>query len=126
MRNRSIILASALAAASLSATAMQTQAQLRVQEHVQERDQRQVYGSQLMTPAERIEYRERLRAAKTIQERDRIRAEHHVQMQQRAKERGVKLPPAPPLERGRIHQNGRPGAGQRMPPRTQGSNGGGF
>ena len=55
-----------------------------------------IYGSQLMTPKERVEYRDRLRAAKTIQERERIRQEHHEEMMELAKKRGVTLPAVPP------------------------------
>ncbi len=61
----------------------------------QDQDQERIYGSQLMTPAERDEYRARLRAATTSDERNRIRAEHHEQMMLRAKERGVTLPDEP-------------------------------
>ena len=69
----------------------------------QERSQtpdRDIYGSQLMTAQERNEYRARMRAAKTQVERERIRAENHERMRERAKERGVTLPDAPPA-RGR-------------------------
>ncbi|WP_291521902.1 hypothetical protein [Acidithiobacillus sp.] len=55
-----------------------------------------MYGSQLMTPKERVEYRAKLRAAKTIQERERIRQEHHEEMMELAKKRGVTLPAVPP------------------------------
>ncbi len=55
-----------------------------------------IYGSQLMTQQERIEHRNKLRAAKTIEERDQVRRQHHEQMQLRAKEKGVTLPDAPP------------------------------
>ena len=58
--------------------------------------QKQVYGSQLMTQQERIEYRSKMRAAKTAEERKQIRNEHHEQMKARAKERGMALPDAPP------------------------------
>lgn len=57
----------------------------------------QVFGWQLMTPAERDAYRIRMRAAKTPEERARIRAEHHQEMLKRAKERGVTLPEVPPV-----------------------------
>lgn len=60
----------------------------------------QIYGSQLMTEQERLEYRERLRAATTAEERERIRAEHHERMQERAVERGVTLPEEPPVRGG--------------------------
>ena len=55
-----------------------------------------MYGSQLMTPKERVEYRAKLRAAKTIQERERRRQEHHEEMMELAKKRGVTLPAVPP------------------------------
>lgn len=70
----------------------------------------QIYGSQLMTEQERLEYRERLRAATTAEERERIRAEHHERMQERAEERGVTLPEEPPM-RGKDRGGGQ-GAGQ--------------
>lgn len=54
-----------------------------------------VFGWQLMTPEELAEHRGRMRAAKTLEERERIRAENHARMQERAKERGVKLPERP-------------------------------
>lgn len=59
-------------------------------------DQKQVYGSQLMTQQERIEFREKLRNAKTVQEREQIRNEHHKKMQKRAKKLGLSLPDKPP------------------------------
>ncbi len=57
-----------------------------------------VYGSQLMTNQERIEHRNKLRAAKTDEEREQVRLQHHEQMQLRAKEQGVTLPDAPPAQ----------------------------
>jgi hypothetical protein len=68
-----------------------------VQTQVQTQSQEQVYGSQLMTPQERIEYHARMRASTTAEEREQIRNEHHGQMQVRAKERGVALPDSPPV-----------------------------
>jgi hypothetical protein len=65
----------------------------------QDKDQiqdRQIYGSQLMTQQERNEYSNRMRNAKTEQEREQIRKQHHEQMQIRAKEKGVTLPDEPP------------------------------
>ena len=64
---------------------------------VQDRD---IYGYQLMTPAERAEYRERMRAAQSFEEREKIRAEHHEEMQKRAEARGITLPDTPPAARG--------------------------
>jgi Ni/Co efflux regulator RcnB len=55
-----------------------------------------IYGSQLMTQQERIEYRTQMRALKTQEERNAFRLEHHKKMQERAQERGQTLPDAPP------------------------------
>lgn len=63
-----------------------------VKEQVQAQDEKPFYGSHLMTPQERSEYRAKMRAATTAEEREQIRKKHHDQMQVRAKERGVKLP----------------------------------
>ncbi|AWV02931.1 hypothetical protein DM992_26680 [Burkholderia sp. JP2-270] len=59
-----------------------------------------IYGSQLMTPAERNEYRTRMHAAASDEEREKIRDEHHAEMQKRAKARGIKLPDVPPHMKG--------------------------
>lgn len=95
-----VLRVSALSAALLCAAAPilaedQDRAQDRDRMENRDMDQERIYGSQLMTPAERDEYRARLRAATTAEERDRIRAEHHEQMKSRAKERGVSLPDEP-------------------------------
>ncbi len=58
--------------------------------------QQPIYGSQLMTPAERAEYQAKMRSVKTQEERDALRLEHHKQMQERAKQMGVTLPEVPP------------------------------
>lgn len=94
----------------------QTRAQVQDQSRAQVQDQSRtrIYGSQMMTPAERMTYRERMRAAKTRAERDRIRAEHHKAMQERARQRGMTLPDMPMRP---MHRGG-------MQPRT-GSKGGG-
>ncbi len=55
-----------------------------------------IYGSQLMSPQERDQHRQRMRDAQTAQERDRIRQEHHEQMKERAKAQGKTLPENPP------------------------------
>ncbi|MGE5470504.1 MAG: hypothetical protein ACM3X0_06895 [Bacteroidota bacterium] len=57
-----------------------------------------IYGSQLMTNQERIEHRNKMRAAKTAEEREQVRLQHHEQMQLRAKEKGVTLPDTPPAQ----------------------------
>ena len=71
--------------------------------------QETIYGSQLMTQKERREYRLQLREAKTAEQREQIRAEHHKKMQERAKERGVKLPDLPPAQG--MHKGMGPGGG---------------
>lgn len=60
------------------------------------RDDPPAYGAQLMTQQERLDYRNRMQALKTQEEREIFRLEHHKKMQERAKERGVALPEAPP------------------------------
>jgi hypothetical protein len=73
--------------------------------------QEQVYGSQLMTRQERIEYRARLSAASTDEEKARISAEHHERMMERAKQRGVRLPNTPPAIGGGMGPGGGAGMG---------------
>ena len=63
-------------------------------------DEIPIYGAQLMTQQERLEYRDRMRAARTLQEQEQIRNQHHEQMQSRAKERGTTLPEMPPMRGG--------------------------
>ena len=70
-----------------------------------------IYGSQLMTNQERIEHRNKLRAAKTAEEREQVRLQHHEQMQLRAKEQGVALPDAPPVQGGGMGRGMGPGSG---------------
>ena len=67
------------------------------QEEIQTRVemQDQLYGSELMTPQERIEQRAKMRAANSAEERALIRQEHHQRMEVRAREKGVTLPEAP-------------------------------
>lgn len=74
----------------------QTQAQTQTQQTAQER----IYGYELMTPQERLEYQNRMRAAKTYEEREQIRLEHHKAMQERAKAQGKTLPDMPPAGMG--------------------------
>jgi uncharacterized membrane protein YgcG len=83
----------------------------------------QIYGSQLMTQQERIEYRTKMRAAKTAQEREQIRNEYHEQLKERAKESGVTLPDEPP---GRGGGMGPGGGGMGPGGSGMGSGGGGM
>lgn len=107
---------------ALAQTTSQTQTQTQTQTKAQER----VYGSQLMTAQERNEYQQRMRELKTQQERDQFRTEHHAKMQERAKERGVKLPDEPPMQgKGAGPRDGsRPGMGQGAGPRGPGGGSG--
>ena len=104
------ILVPAYASFAQDRTQDQTQSQTR--QTIRDRD---IYGYQLMTPQERSEYRQRMRAAKTVQEREQIRAEHHEEMQKRAEARGITLPDTPPAARG---------GGMMGPGRGMGSGGG--
>ena len=61
------------------------QAQDQVQAQVQ------IYGSQLMTTAERTQYQSKMRTLKTDKERDAFRLDHHETMKVRAAEKGVTL-----------------------------------
>ncbi|MDA8418799.1 MAG: hypothetical protein M0Z90_07185 [Desulfobacteraceae bacterium] len=55
----------------------------------------QIYGRQLMTKQECIEYQAQIDAAQTADERLKLRQEHRALMLERAKERGITLPPPP-------------------------------
>lgn len=81
----------------------------------QGKDQEAIYGSQLMTREERIGHRNKMRSLRTQEEREAYRQEHHRLMQERAKERGVAMPDAPP-PRGMGMGPGAPGMGQGMGP----------
>lgn len=51
-----------------------------------------IYGYEIMTPAERAEFRAKMQSAKSSQERERLRVDHQAAMQSRAKQRGITLP----------------------------------
>lgn len=79
-------------------------------------DQEQIYGSQLMTNDERMEYQTKMRTAKTAEEGEQFRSEHHKAMQKRAKDRGITLPDDPQARgdgrgMGTGSYMGRPGGG---------------
>lgn len=78
----------------------------------QAQDQEPIYGSQLMTQQERIEQRDKMRAAKNVEEREQIRKEHHERMKERAKERGVALPDEPTARGGGRGPGGGGGRGR--------------
>lgn len=105
----SIICLSGLSVHAQDQTQTQTHDMIQLQEQLRDRlNQAQdtnaedtVYGSQLMTEQERLEYRNRLQNAATEEERLQIRTEHHQQMQERASEQGVTLPDMPPQAKGK-------------------------
>lgn len=72
-----------------------------------------IYGSHMMTPEERLEYRNKMRSLKTPEERQALRLEHHKEMQARARERGITLPDTPPAGR-RPMMRGQRGMGPGM------------
>ena len=90
--SRAIWLISAL----LAGSSLISVGQVFAQDQVQVQAQVQVYGSQLMTAAERTEYQAKMRTLKTDKERDAFRLDHHTKMTARAAERGITLPSTPP------------------------------
>jgi hypothetical protein len=105
MKRMSLITAAVAAAgviapglSAVAQTTAQTQKQAQAQAQTQAQTQERIYGSQLMTPQERNEYQQKMGTLKTQQERDQLRSEHHAKMQDRARERGVTLPDAPPAQ----------------------------
>lgn len=85
-------------------------------------DPPQIYGSQLMTQQERLEYRNQMRTMKTQEERNAFRLEHHRKMQERAQEKGLTLPDTPPAAGGGMGP-GRAGGGMGMGPGMGGGRG---
>ncbi|MDD3813863.1 MAG: hypothetical protein PHZ02_04385 [Desulfocapsaceae bacterium] len=77
-----------------------------VRENAQIEQQEHIYGYQLMTPQERIEYRVKIRDAKNDEERKGIRKKHHNIMTIRAWSRGVILPADPPDRGGNMGVGG--------------------
>ena len=84
--------------------------------------QTQIYGSQLMSSAERIEYQSKMRSLKTDIERDAFRLDHHDKMKVRAAEKGLTLPAVPPSAGAGPKTGTGPGtgAGQGRPPNSSG------
>ena len=77
------------------------------QKQTQQTQQKQVYGSELMTEQEREAHRSKMRAAKTDEEREQIRSEQHERMKERVNERGMTLPDQPPVSGGGMGPGGR-------------------
>ncbi|MDR9500848.1 MAG: hypothetical protein RI601_03550 [Desulfurivibrionaceae bacterium] len=107
-----IIMVSALAAIISLPAGLALAADPQPQESTtQTENQGEVYGSQLMTQQERLEYRNRMQAAQSEEERQQIRNEHHKTMQERARKRGLTLPEAPPAGGGGMAPGGGMGGG---------------
>lgn len=70
----------------------QTQDQLHVRDQEQLHDE-DIYGTGLMSTAEREQYRQRLQAVRTDQEWAQLRAQHEEQMQTRARTKNATLDP---------------------------------
>jgi hypothetical protein len=68
--------------------------------------QEQIYGNQIMTEQERMEYRTKMRTAETAEAREQLRKEHHELMKERAKARGVTLPDEMPARGGGMGPSG--------------------
>lgn len=105
-----VSLAMGLAAAARAAEPAKTTEQIMTQER------ERIYGHDLMTPQERVEYHNRMRALKTEQAREAFRLEHHKLMQARAKEQGKTLPEMPPAGMGPGMMGPGPGPGSGMGP----------
>ena len=121
-------LSMALGVSAQAADQAQSRDQTKAPQQTQAQGSERVYGYDLMTEKERIEYQDRMRAAKTDQERETLRLEHHKQMQARAKAQGKTLPDVPPVGRGQATDPGPfqgTGGGKAMAPseqaQTQGS-----
>jgi len=84
-----VLLAALMTASALMSVGVDVLAQDQAQSQVQ------IYGSQMMTAAERTEYQSKMRAFKTDKERDAFRLDHHENMKTRAAEKGVTLPDKP-------------------------------
>ena len=81
-----------------------------------------ITADEMMTPQERVEQRNRMRAATTDEERATIRAENHQRMTERAEKQGKTLVPMSPQDRPMAGNGGRRNAGQ---PGTMGAGQGG-
>lgn len=76
----SALASSLIIATGLSLAADQAQDKTTDQTQYRTRLRDQIYGSQLMTEQERIEFRNKMRGFKTQQERDAYQLEHHKTM----------------------------------------------
>jgi len=84
-----MLLLSGFFTVAVSHAAGQKQSSKEVQVEVQK--QEQIYGSNIMSEQERVEYRARLNEAETAEEQKRVRMEHRKRMEQRAEKYGISL-----------------------------------
>jgi len=117
-----LVLAAAVSmAGAIASLPAQAQDQIRdqTQDQTQLRTQDPIYGSQLMTPAERDAYRAQMRSLNTEEGRNTLRLQHHEQMKERARLKGVELPDQPPMQQRMSPAAGPgPGAGPGAGPRS--------
>lgn len=105
-------LAMAALAATLALATLTAPTVVLAQDQQRSHDQDRIYGSQLMTQQERLEYRNRLQAAKTAAERKQIQAQHREEIRARAQARGITLPDEPSA-RGKQMDRGKRRGGKR-------------
>ena len=122
MKRRIFVLFSLLSALSLLTGFVLAADQQRAQERVQKQEQEQIYGNQLMTQQEPMEYRAKMGNAKTAGEREQIRNRHNERMNERVSKSGVALPGESPTRvrgmgsGGGGIGSGRDGMGSRISP----------
>ncbi len=89
-------------------------------------DKEPIFGSQLMTVQERLQFRSQMQNATTAEEREKIRIQHREQMLERAKAQGVTLSDTPMMNRKVIRAGKGRGMGNGSSSSSgQGSGGGG-
>lgn len=119
MVRRAFILSALAGVFALSAGYAAAADQMQSWQQAQMQQQDEIYGSELMTPQERAEYRSKMHSLRTPEEREALRLEHHRLMQERARERGLTLPDVPPPRGGGMGPGGGmmgPGGGGMMGP----------
>lgn len=96
MLKRALLLSVILFAHNLTFEPVFAADQERKREKLRSTAQERIYGSQLMSRQERVDFSARIRTAKSDGEREQIRKEHNKLMKERAGERGVNLTNEPP------------------------------
>jgi predicted secreted protein len=96
-RTGTVLLAAVSLTVAMASSGAIAQDKVHGQVRMQPANPEHIYGSRLMTRAERIAHRAKLRQLKTEQERDAYRLEHHKLMQERAQAKGLTLPDEAPM-----------------------------